>query len=154
MLHETIREQLALQRRPSAPADNLRGVHNFDTMLLTLHAHRDRLTGRSSGERVRRFLADLRGRLHEPWNLDRAAAETTLSRRRFSELFREEAGASFLPTLQNLRLERACELLGSGEQSIAGAAFSCGFEDLSHFYRLFRRRYGVPPGEWLTRSRA
>ena len=152
-LHDRIRSQMAVQRFPPSPATRLAGVTHFDEMLLTLHRNREQTAPPESAERVRAFHERLSERIHERWDVDRAAAATALSRRRFTQLFREVAGEPFSPALQRLRLDRVCELLAAGEQSIAGAAFSCGFEDLSHFYRLFRRRYGVPPGEWLQRRR-
>lgn len=39
------------------------------------------------------------------------------------------------------------------ETSVADRAYACGFNDLSHFYRAFRRRYGETPGDVLARSR-
>ena len=39
-----------------------------------------------------------------------------------------------------------------GEHSIMGVMFSCGFNDVSHFYRMFRQRYGAAPRAWLARS--
>lgn len=34
----------------------------------------------------------------------------------------------------------------SGRDSIASVAYDCGFNDLSHFYKVFRERFGVSPG--------
>jgi AraC-like DNA-binding protein/mannose-6-phosphate isomerase-like protein (cupin superfamily) len=150
LLHDRIRSQMALQRPASTPEGRLAGTAHFDEMLLTLYRNREQAAPPESEERVRAFYRRLPGQIHERWDVDRAAGATALSRRRFTELFRQVVGEPFSPALQRLRLERVCELLASGEQSIAGAAFSCGFEDLSHFYRLFRRRYHVPPGEWLS----
>lgn len=151
-LHDRIRSQMASQRSKPGAESRLAGRAHFYEMLLTIYRNREQTAAPESDERVRAFYRRLPERVHERWDVDRAAAATSLSRRRFTELFRQVAGEPFSPALQRLRLERVCALLASGEQSIAGAAFSCGFEDLSHFYRLFRRRYNLPPGEWLTRN--
>jgi AraC-like DNA-binding protein len=98
--------------------------------------------------RVRELAREVAETFDEAWTIERAAQRAGLSRRRLTALFREEAGASFLNHLTDLRLRHAAELLRSGEHSILGAMFSCGFGDTSHFYRQFRRRFGVPPGEW------
>ncbi len=97
-------------------------------------------------EAVARELADT---FYDDWTLDRAAARAGLSRRRFSELFRAHARATFLARLTQLRLDHATALLRQGNHTVTGIAFSCGYRDLSHFYRVFRRRHGCPPGEWL-----
>ncbi|MET1412252.1 helix-turn-helix domain-containing protein [Roseibium sp. HPY-6] len=36
---------------------------------------------------------------------------------------------------------------GAGRNTIAAVAYESGFNDLSYFYRSFRERFGVPPGD-------
>lgn len=43
------------------------------------------------------------------------------------------------------RLEHAKQLLSVEGKSVADAAFESGFENASHFSRVFRQHYGVPP---------
>ncbi|WP_306141672.1 helix-turn-helix domain-containing protein [Roseibium sp. MMSF_3412] len=43
------------------------------------------------------------------------------------------------------RLNAKCE--GAGRNTIADVAYESGFNDLSHFYRTFRDRFGMPPGD-------
>jgi AraC-like DNA-binding protein len=49
-------------------------------------------------------------------------------------------------------LAHAAKLLRGREHSLLGVIFTCGFNDVSHFYRMFRRRYGAAPGAWLSRG--
>ena len=63
----------------------------------------------------------------------------------------EETGRTFLEQLTELRLTHAARLLEENRHSIIGAAFSSGYGDLSHFYRLFRHRFGQPPRTWLEK---
>jgi AraC-like DNA-binding protein len=59
-----------------------------------------------------------------------------------------ETGASFAERVRELRLEKALTLL-RGEtcapRKVFEAAYDAGFSDLSHFNRVFRRRYGLTP---------
>ncbi|HRE80594.1 MAG TPA: helix-turn-helix domain-containing protein [Opitutaceae bacterium] len=103
---------------------------------------------RSSEQRVQAVVAELAEAFYEVWTVDRAAARAGVSRRRLTELFRKITGHTLNDYLTEMRLVHAAKLLGSGEHSILGAMFSCGFGDTSHFYRLFRRRFGVAPGQW------
>jgi len=53
--------------------------------------------------------------------------------------------------LMSVRLETAKARLekvasGAGRDSIAVVAYDSGFNDLSHFYKVFRERFGVSPG--------
>ena len=101
--------------------------------------------------RVRSVIREINESFFDDWNLDRAAVRAGLSRRQFSALFRRAAKQSFGDYLSDLRLRHAARLLLANEQSILGVMFSCGFQDLSNFYRLFRARYGSPPGVWLRK---
>jgi AraC family L-rhamnose operon regulatory protein RhaS len=90
---------------------------------------------------------------YDQWDLDKAAGRTGLSRRRFTDLFRDVSGKTFAEFLTGIRLSHAARLLEGGEHSVTGVIFSCGFNDVSHFYRLFRQRYGSPPGKWTHAGR-
>jgi len=101
--------------------------------------------------RVANVAREVAETFYEPWSLDRACARAGMSRRHFSKLFRAQFGGTFLAHLTELRLTHAAHLLEDNHHSIIGAAFSSGYGDLSHFYRLFRARFGYPPREWLEK---
>lgn len=106
---------------------------------------------RSTTERVQLVQRRVRETFFENWTIDRAAQRAGLSRRQFTLRFKEITGQTFVAHLNDLRLAHAERLLRSRGHSVTGAAFSAGFEDLSHFYRLFRQRHGAPPRRWLQR---
>jgi AraC family L-rhamnose operon regulatory protein RhaS len=99
-----------------------------------------------------RYIADLPDRFVEPARLDRIAAELGMSRRCFTGLFRELAGETWADRVARLRVEYACELLATTSRSIAAIAFETGYEDLSGFYRAFRRIVGTTPVAFRRRS--
>ncbi|BET66624.1 hypothetical protein ASA1KI_15420 [Opitutales bacterium ASA1] len=121
-------------------------VRSLADQALVLVGRRPTTAGAGATERVRTVLRELDESFFEEWSLDRAAARAGLSRRRFSTLFREATGTTMVGHLTAVRLERARRMLQAGEHSIMGVMFACGFNDVSHFYRLFRHRFGVPPG--------
>lgn len=59
----------------------------------------------------------------------------------FSRLYGTTPGRWLL----NKRLNHAAKLLVNSEESITQISFECGFEDLSHFSRVFKNKYGVAP---------
>jgi AraC-like DNA-binding protein/quercetin dioxygenase-like cupin family protein len=97
---------------------------------------------------VRRYVAELPHRFFEATDLDQAAAELGMSRRRFTHLFREATGTSWSNHLTRLRIDYACQLLRETSRSVTAVAFECGFEDLSNFYRAFKRHTMEPPHAW------
>jgi AraC-like DNA-binding protein len=105
-----------------------------------------------SVERVRNISRKLSETFYEEWSIERACHETSLSRRQFCDLFKKVTGRTFLDHLTTLRLDYAASLLSDGKSSIAGTAFSSGFQDLSHFYRLFKQKFGMSPGRWQDRN--
>jgi AraC-like DNA-binding protein len=57
-------------------------------------------------------------------------------------------GYSTHELVRELRLQRAAELLTRHAGNVAEVAFEVGFNNLSHFARVFRERFGVPPSEY------
>jgi AraC-like DNA-binding protein len=123
-------------------------------ILVTLVRLPARTPDRDPRTRVAAVARELEVTFYDEWNLDRAAVRAGVSRRHFSALFREVTGRTFWEHLTELRLAHAAQLLRRGDHSVAGVVFSCGFGDVSQFYRLFRSRYRLPPREWARSTPA
>ena len=77
-----------------------------------------------------------------------------LSRRSLYRLF-AESGTTPHRWLANLRLDLALQWLrdpASPHRSVCQVAYAAGFNDSSHFARLFKRRFGTPPAQLRTRN--
>ncbi|MGC4071551.1 MAG: AraC family transcriptional regulator [Nibricoccus sp.] len=131
--------------RPGAPAA-LRALAL--QMLVALARLPSRQKPEQTASRIAAVAQEMVDTFYDPWTLDIAAARAAMSRRHFSAQFRRVVGRSFSEHLTNLRMEHAATLLRANRHSIAGAIFACGFGDISHFYRLFRARFGAPPKQW------
>ncbi|MGH7955490.1 MAG: hypothetical protein ACREH8_00590, partial [Opitutaceae bacterium] len=70
-----------------------------------------RRVGDDTIQRVDAVIREISETFYDEWNLDRAATRAGLSRRRFSELFREVVGRTFGEHLNELRLNYAAQLL-------------------------------------------
>lgn len=62
-------------------------------------------------------------------------------KRDFQTRFQESPGKWLLQK----RLDYASALLGNSKMNVTEIAFESGFEDVSHFSRVFKERFGVPP---------
>jgi AraC-like DNA-binding protein len=98
--------------------------------------------------RLRATLAEIARRFSDPgFDLDSIAGALGLSRRYVQQLL-EETGKSFTEHLAECRLERAFAMLTDRRcfhLAIIEIAFAAGFGDVSHFNRMFRRRFGDTP---------
>ncbi|WP_316193483.1 helix-turn-helix domain-containing protein [Bradyrhizobium sp. SZCCHNRI1029] len=109
---------------------------------------------RRSSARFARIMSYIDAQLHDP-DLDSAeiAAHFGLSVRSVQLLFAEH-GTTPSECIRQRRLNRCRRDLQAARrtESITDIALRWGFNDPSHFSRLFRRRYGVPP-RTLVRKR-
>lgn len=98
--------------------------------------------------RVHTYIRDLEREFHRTESLEQVAARLGISRRRFTTIFREITGTSWLPYLRDLRLQHAKRLLRGSNRTVSSVAFECGFEDVSNFHRVFKRETGLSPDAW------
>jgi AraC-like DNA-binding protein len=88
----------------------------------------------------------------QPIDLDRMAEQAELSRFHFVRAFREQFQQTPHRYLRDRRIERAKQLLASGNLSVTDVCFEVGFESLGSFSTLFRRLVGQPPAAYRARS--
>ncbi len=111
-------------------------------------AHAEARSSSSLRESVAAYVAELNRKFFEPAKIDMIARQLGMSRRRFTELFREITGTSWSDYLRGLRVDHSKQLLLETNRSVLSIAFESGFEDLSSFYRAFQRQEGTSPHRW------
>jgi AraC-like DNA-binding protein/quercetin dioxygenase-like cupin family protein len=70
----------------------------------------------------------------------------------YNKMIKSHTGLSYVKYLQNIRLEKAKQLLMSTKFPIEEIACRVGYKDPSHFYKIFYEKYQIRPKE--IRSRA
>jgi AraC family cel operon transcriptional repressor len=68
-----------------------------------------------------------------------------------SRSFKKYYNESPTDYITNLRLNYAANLLSNSDEDITNIAMDCGFENLSHFYHLFRKKFDTSPKEFRSR---
>lgn len=74
--------------------------------------------------------------------------------RHFNRMFRLRFGTPTRVRQTELRLLKARQLLEGSVEPIAQIAAECGYQSLSLFNSLFRRRFGMSASEWRRSSRS
>jgi len=89
--------------------------------------------------------AVVRARMTEPLtDMEGTALVLAMSPRTLQRHLSEE-NRTFRDVLDEVRMERACELLQESSASVTEIAFSLGYDDATSFSRAFRRWAGHPP---------
>jgi AraC-like DNA-binding protein len=134
--------------------------HVYDLVALALGATRDAAAiANGRGVRAARLHAIkteiLNSLNRHELSLAGLAARHRVTPRHVQMLF-ESDGTTFSRFLLEQRPARAHRLLSNpllAERTISSVAYEAGFGDLSHFNRVFRRRYGETPTDVRARSR-
>lgn len=81
-------------------------------------------------------------------NLNEVAKQIGLNSNYFSGLFKKNCAIGFAEYLQEVRLEKAKELLTKTNEPIKCIAFEVGYTDPKHFARVFKSVTGIKPIEY------
>ena len=89
--------------------------------------------------RIKKVLHYMSHHYNEPLTVEMMADMSNLSNMYFGSLFKKETGMSFRNFLTLIRMNRAEEMLYSGEYKIHEVAESCGFSDVFYFSKIFKK---------------
>ncbi len=88
-----------------------------------------------------------------PISLDELAYLSGRSLSSFKREFQDIYGESPARWIREKRLSKAQEMLRSSSLSVADVAYSLGFENPTHFSRIFKQQYGSSPISYAERGR-
>ena len=102
----------------------------------------------SSVDRLVKILAYIENNLSRPITLEDMAREVSLHPTYFSDLFAKQMGERPISYLTRARIGKAQILLATTDKPIKNIAWDLGFKDANYFYRVFKKRLRLSPGEW------
>jgi AraC-like DNA-binding protein len=82
------------------------------------------------------------------------AKQLRLSESRTAHYIKESFGQTFIQLLTHTRLRRAGKLLRNTQTPIADVALQCGYGDLSHFHRVFKKNQQMTPRQYRLHMRS
>ena len=86
-----------------------------------------------------------------PISIDEISDVCHFSSSHFMKYFKKVMGTSFTDYLNEYRLSMASRLLLSSSDNILEIAAECGYDNLSYFNRLFKKKYGVTPSAYRNK---
>lgn len=107
-------------------------------------------TNTKSLERLKIILKYVEENYEKPISIDDMARLTHYSKSHFMKFFKTHMNTSFIEYLNDYRLTIAARLLNSTDDSIINIASMSGFDNLSYFNRLFKRKFHTTPKKYRT----
>ncbi|HWT26361.1 MAG TPA: AraC family transcriptional regulator [Mobilitalea sp.] len=95
--------------------------------------------------RIKKVLHYISNHYNEPLSVQKMAEQVNLSDMYFGNLFKQETGMAFHKFLTSIRMNRAEDMLYSGEYKVNEIADACGFTDAFYFSKLFKENRGFAP---------
>lgn len=119
--------------------------HILFSQCCTMVTHRK---SQKSLEKMKQIIKYVENNYMEKITIADIAEELGLSQSHFMKFFKNIMGASFIEYLNEYRLTMVSRLLISSESSILNIAGESGFDNLSYFNRMFKKRFGMTPREY------
>jgi transcriptional regulator GlxA family with amidase domain len=139
--------------------------HGFDSVLELMSILHDLSTSRNmrtlsdssfntaepfsyNSRRIEKTFKYMNQNFDKPVTLGEVARLANMSEVAFSRFFKQRTGNTFIDSLTEIRLGHASRLLIDTTQSVAEIAYHCGFNNISNFNRIFRKKKGCTPRDF------
>jgi len=100
-----------------------------------------------NSRRIEKVMEFIHTGFDKPITLEEAAHIANMTESSFSRFFKLRTGITFVDCLTEVRLGHACRMLIDTTKTIAEIAYSCGFNNISNFNRIFKKKKGCTPKE-------
>ncbi len=100
-----------------------------------------------NSRRIEKVMEFIHTSFNKQISLGDAAKMASMTKSAFSRFFKLRTGMTFIDCLTEVRLGHASRMLISTTKTIAEIAYSCGFNNISNFNRIFRKKKGCTPRE-------
>ncbi|MBY0536139.1 MAG: AraC family transcriptional regulator [Chitinophagaceae bacterium] len=101
-----------------------------------------------NSRRIERVIEHMNQHFSRNISLEECAALVNMTPVAFSRFYRKRTGNSYINALLELRLGHASRQLIDTTHSIAEIAYNCGFNNISNFNRIFKKKKNCTPKEF------
>ncbi|OQP63251.1 transcriptional regulator [Niastella vici] len=101
-----------------------------------------------NSRRIEKTLEYMNHNFDKPITLNEVARLANMSDAAFSRFFKQRTGNTFIDSLTEIRLGHASRMLIDTTQSIAEVAYHCGFNNISNFNRIFKKKKSCTPKDF------
>lgn len=102
----------------------------------------------SESRRVKKVMAFLQEKYNEEISLKDVADIANMTEVAFSRFMKKRTGKTYIEYLTDLRLSVAMRLLLDTNKTVSEICYECGFNNLSNFNRMFKKKKGTTPSEY------
>lgn len=141
---ESLEKELSRCERPDSAAEMFQLAELVSDYLKLLYerAPRDKASEHWLVSLMKHYADEM---YETPLSLKELAVTCQKNEKYIGRRFASEVGVSFHRYCNELRLQKAEQLLRCGDDKIIDIAFSCGFNSVSYFNRLFWQKHGMSP---------
>lgn len=138
--------------------------HGFDSVLELMSILHDLSTSRNmrtlsdasfsaaefsySSRRIEKVMEYMNLNFDKSISLAEVARIANMTEVSFSRFFKSRTGIGFIDSLIEIRLGHASRKLIDTSESVAEVAYNCGFNNISNFNRIFKKKKGCTPKEF------
>jgi YesN/AraC family two-component response regulator len=102
--------------------------------------------------RILKVIRHIKTHYAENITVKEMASLTNLNTVYFGALFKQKTGMTLNQYLIMIRFRNAKTMLQGGAYKVSEAAGHCGYKDIIHFSKQFKRIYGFPPSECIPKK--
>ena len=102
----------------------------------------------TANDYVSNAISYIHGHINEPVTIEEIAGYVGLNRSYLSVLFKKQTGLSPIQYIQTCRITKAKHMLETSGLSIAGIAYSCGYQNPESFMKIFKRTFHMTPSAY------
>ncbi len=105
-------------------------------------------TFRSGNKRMNMIHEFLMDNYREEISLEKLAGMVNMAKGSFCRFFKSQTNLTVFEYLNRIKVDYACKLLMNSDMTIITISYDCGFNNLSHFNKQFKKCTGTTPSQY------